>query len=97
MKAQLDKTLQVPCYVLNSDRPLWKGELWNCGPVLGTNCLEKLGFSITHPNGQMVRLTEKEVTALNTNATKTASNTAVCKPVLSSVESCVSSMTSTEV
>ena len=22
-----DKTLQVPCYVLSSDKPLWKGEL----------------------------------------------------------------------
>ena len=92
-----DKTLQVPCYVLSSDKPLWKGELWNCGLVLGTNCLEKLGFSITHPNGRMVRPTEKEITTLNTNTTETASNTAGCKPVSSSVESCVSSPTSTEV
>ena len=22
-----DKTLPVPCYILNSDKPLWKGEL----------------------------------------------------------------------
>ena len=43
-----DRTLQVPCYVLNSNRPLWNGELWNCGLVLGTNCLEKFGFLITH-------------------------------------------------
>ena len=25
-----DKTLQVPCYVLNSNKPLWNGELWSC-------------------------------------------------------------------
>ena len=30
-----DRTLQVPCYVLNSNRPLWNSELWNCGLVLG--------------------------------------------------------------
>ena len=42
-----DKTLQVPCYVLSSGKPLWKGEFWNCGLLLVTNCLEKLGFSIT--------------------------------------------------
>ena len=80
-------------FILNSDKPLWKDELWNCGLILGTNCLEKLGFSITYPNGQVVRPIEKEVTALNTN---TASYTVVCKPVPSSVESCVSFPTSTE-
>ena len=89
-----DKTIQVPCFVLNSDKPLWKGELWNCGLILSTNCLEKLGFSITHPNGQVVRPIEKEVITLNTNTTETASYTVVYKPVPSSVESCVSSPTS---
>jgi len=93
-----DKTLQVPCYVLNSNKPLWKGELWNCGLVLGTNCLEKFGFSITHPNGQMVRPAVKEVTASqNTNTTVTAPNTLVYTPVPSSTEGCVSSPAITEV
>jgi len=59
-----DETLQVPCYVLNSNRPLWNGELWNCGLVLGTNCLEKFGFLITHPSGQMVKPAVKEARAL---------------------------------
>ena len=76
-----DKTLQVPCYVLNSDKPLWKGELWNCGLVLGTNCLEKLGFSITHPNGQMVIPAGTEgTTSKDTNTTGTVPSTAVCTP-----------------
>ena len=44
-----DITLQVPCYVLNSNKPLWNGELWNCGLVLGTNCLEKFGFFYNSP------------------------------------------------
>ena len=93
-----DKTLPVPCYVLNSDKPLWKGELWNCGLVLGTNCLEKLGFSITHPNGQMVIPAGKEGTASqDTNTTGTAPSTAVCTPVPSSTEAHVSPQTSVEV
>ena len=33
-----DKTLQVPCYVLNSNKSLWQGELCNYGLVLGSNC-----------------------------------------------------------
>ena len=82
-----DKTLQVPCYVLNSNKSLWQGELCNYGLVLGSNCLEKLGFSITHPSGQMIRPTVKEVTASwNTNTTETAPNTVVCTPVPSSIE-----------
>ena len=82
-----DKTLQVPCYVLNSDKPLWKGELWNCGLVLGNNCLEKLGFSITHPNGQMVIPAGTEgTTSKDTNTTGTTPSTAVCTPEPSTTE-----------
>ena len=33
---------------------LWKGELTDCGLVLGTNSLEKLGFKITQQDGTMV-------------------------------------------
>ena len=93
-----DKTLQVPCYVLNSDKLLWKGELWNCGLVLGTNCLEKLGFSITHPNGQLVRPAAVEVTAAqDSNTTVTAPNTVASTPVPSSTEARVSPPTGTGV
>ena len=44
----------VPCYVLQSCKPLWKGELYDCALVLGTNALETMGFRITHPNGKSV-------------------------------------------
>ena len=39
----------VPCYVLQSCKPLWKGELYHCALILGTNALETMGFRITHP------------------------------------------------
>ena len=42
----------VPCYVLKSCKPLWNGELYDCGLVLMTNALEPLGFQITHPSGE---------------------------------------------
>ena len=31
---------QVPCYVLESSKPIWSGELEDCAVVLGTNALE---------------------------------------------------------
>ena len=37
---------QVPCYVLESSKPIWNGELKNCAMVLGTNALEDLDFCI---------------------------------------------------
>ena len=49
-----NKTFSVPCYVLKSCKPLWNGELYDCGLVLGTNALEPLGFQITHPSGKQV-------------------------------------------
>lgn len=39
----------VPCYVLQSCKPLWKGKLYDCDLVLSTNALETMGFRITHP------------------------------------------------
>ena len=44
----------VACYVLQSCKPLWKGKLYDCALVLGTNALETMGFRITHPNGKSV-------------------------------------------
>ena len=49
-----NKTFTVPCYVLKSDKPLWKGELSDCALVLGTNALESFGFQIIHPDGGVV-------------------------------------------
>ena len=42
--------LEVLCFVLDSSKPLWKGELTDCGLVLGTNNLRDLSFEITQPN-----------------------------------------------
>ena len=47
-------TFNVPCYVLQSSKPLWSGDLYDCALVLGTNALETLGFRITNPNGELV-------------------------------------------
>ena len=47
-------TFHVPCYVLQSSKPLWSGDLHDCALVLGTNALETLGFRITNPNGELV-------------------------------------------
>lgn len=46
-----DVLREVPCYVLDSSKPLWNGEVRDCGIVIGTNALSNLGFNITHPNG----------------------------------------------
>ena len=57
------KSFNVPCYVLQSCKPLWNGELYDCALVLGTNALEALGF---HPNGELINATNKSV-ILQTN------------------------------
>ena len=53
------KAFSVPCYVLQSCKPLWNGELYDCALVLGTNALEALGFWIMHPSGELVNTTGK--------------------------------------
>ena len=42
-----EKLHQVPCYVLESSKPNWYGELKNCAMVSGTNALEDLGFVLS--------------------------------------------------
>lgn len=39
---------QVPCYMMESSKPIWAGELDDCAVVLGTNVLEGLGFNIVY-------------------------------------------------
>ena len=54
----LDSTgmsLSVPCYVLDSVKPLWRGTVRNCGIVLGTNALTAFGMQVMHSNGEAVR------------------------------------------
>jgi len=45
---------EVPCHVLASEKPIWQGELGNCGVILGTNALLGLGFKVIHANGMEV-------------------------------------------
>ena len=45
-------TFNVPCHVLQSSKPMWNGDVYDCALVLGTNALETLGFRITNPNGE---------------------------------------------
>jgi len=45
---------EVPCYVSSYEKPIGRGELFNCGLVLGTNALVSLGFKVTHSNGTKV-------------------------------------------
>ena len=47
-------TKEVPCFVLASEKPIWSGELHNCGVILGTNALVDLGFQVIHSNGTVV-------------------------------------------
>jgi len=36
---------------MDSSEPIWQGEVWNCGMIMGTNALVGLDFRITHSNG----------------------------------------------
>ena len=79
----------VLCFVLDSSKPLWKGELTDCGLVLGTNSLKDLGFEITQPNGTAVdpHVTgegEKTVTTdspVETNSTDTPPSKTEVQPM----------------
>ena len=50
-----EETQQVPCYALESSKPIWKGELENCALILGTNALGRLGFNIVYSDGTTVK------------------------------------------
>ena len=47
--------------MLDSSRPLWSGELEDCGVLMGTNALVKHGFSVVHSDGTEVQPKKKEV------------------------------------
>ena len=40
--------------MLASEKPIWSGELHNCGLILGTNALVDLGFQVMYSNGTVV-------------------------------------------
>ena len=45
------KSLKVPCYVIDSTKPVWKGDAKNCGMIMGSNALVAFQFRILHANG----------------------------------------------
>ena len=84
---------RVPCYILDSSRPLWRGELEDCGLVIGTNALANLGFQIVDSQGcvlmaevgigspQMVAKDSKEVSASkDRNGNPQETNSIVAQP-----------------
>ena len=48
------KKLEVPCYVIDSTKPIWQGEVKNCGMIMGTNALVAFQFCISHFNGIVI-------------------------------------------
>ena len=40
------KSLNIPCYVVDSMRPLWQGAVKNYGLVLGTNAIIEFGIQL---------------------------------------------------
>ena len=61
----------IPCYVLDSNQPLWSGELEDCGVLMGTNALVKYGFTVTHSNGTKVEPKPKDAVVEGTTTVKT--------------------------
>ena len=49
------KSLHIPCYVVDSTRPLWQGAVKNCGLVLGTNAIVGFGIQLVHANATAVQ------------------------------------------
>ena len=54
MMTECEKQHQVPCYVLESSKPIWNGELKNYDMLLGTNVLSDLRFCIINNDGSKV-------------------------------------------
>ena len=66
LQIEIDRTgqnLNIPCYVLESSKPLWKGELRDCAVLLGTNALIGYGFEVAYPNGIPIQSSGKSQTS----------------------------------
>ena len=48
------KCLEIPCYVIDSAKPVWQGNVKNCGMIMGTNALVAFQFCISHFNGENI-------------------------------------------
>ena len=51
----------IPCYVLSCSKPIWQGEVRNCGVIFSTNALTSLGFTVTYIDGAVVSPEERKV------------------------------------
>jgi len=75
------QNLNIPCYVLESNKPLWKGELKNCAVLLGTNALVEYGFEVSHSNGIPIQPTcRNQQSELNTTLHVVLSKSIHLKP-----------------
>ena len=45
------KSLKVPCYVINSTKPVWRGDANNCEMIMVSNAFVAFQFRILHANG----------------------------------------------
>ena len=52
--AATQTTREISCFVLDSSKPLWQGELRDCGILLGTNALVDSGMEVTHADGTVI-------------------------------------------
>ena len=41
----------MPCYVIDSTKPVWKGNAINCELIMGSNALVAFQFHILRANG----------------------------------------------
>ena len=48
------KCLEIPCYVIDSAKLVWQGNVKNCGMIMGTNALVAFQFCISHFNGEKI-------------------------------------------
>ena len=63
LQMEIDETgqnLEIPCYVLDSVKPLWQGELKDCAVLLETNALTDFGFEVVYPNGTPIHPVYKD-------------------------------------
>ena len=47
----IGSSLLVPCYVMDSSKAIWQGEVRNCTMIMGINTLVGFDFRISHSNG----------------------------------------------
>ena len=71
------KSLHIPCYVVDSTRPLWQGAVRNCGLVLGTNAIGKFGIKLVHANGTAVQPVNGNADLVD-SATETVARLVLC-------------------